>query len=801
MSVIWVKVWYDLWHNKLRTLLVIISIAVGVFAVGATFGMVEQMLPAMDAAHQASLPSHGTMYLNEPVDLDTVIALRKLPGVEGIDPLNAVEVRYKIQPEDKWKKGSILMRAYQDQAYDVLQLKDGVWPADKDLSIERMHSPFYGLEIGDRVIFEIDGKERSLLLTGKLRHPFVPPPSMYDWAWFFSGEEVMELYGIPPGLYTQLKFRASPYSPEQARRVASALKERLAKQGVGVSSTVYQDPEKHWGRVFVDGMSLVTQVLAVVSMLLSAVLVSNTLMAIITQQTNQLGILKAIGGTSFTVTKIYLTGVFIYGLLALCIALPLGSLSSFRLTSWFLGFYNIDYAEFSLTRQAVLFQVLAALAVPLLAALYPILHGAAITVRQAIASYGLGGDFGSSWIDRLVERIGRRFLASYHAMALANTFRRKGRLLLTQLVLVIAGVMFLMVMNLSSSIKATLDAEFGRRDHDAVLTFDELQRADRAIALAERVPGVAHAGTWLVSPATILREGQKSLDAGLGSQLQGVPVDDPLYIPKIVAGRWLAPEDGRAVVLNQDTAEDENIHVGDTITLDLGDLGKDEWQVVGLYRVFLMFGGGFSVDAIYAPGEAVFAATKKTGKASILLVQTDSQAPADVDLTANRVSDVLKENNIEIAAMETMPSLRRTSDTTFSMVVMMLLALAVIVALVGGIGLMGALWISVIERTKEIGVMRSIGAPSRVLLGIFMLEGIIQGLLSWAAAVPIALLVSPAMANALGLAMFSSRLDYQFNLGAVFTWLAIILAVSALASLIPARNATQINVRQSLSYE
>src|SRR3990170_3874370 len=101
MNVLWNKVWFDLWHNKLRTLLVVISIAVGVFAVGVTFGMVEQMLPAMDAAHQATRPSHGTMYLTQPIDLDTVVALKKVPGVADIDPLNAVNIRYKIRPQDE----------------------------------------------------------------------------------------------------------------------------------------------------------------------------------------------------------------------------------------------------------------------------------------------------------------------------------------------------------------------------------------------------------------------------------------------------------------------------------------------------------------------------------------------------------------------------------------------------------------------------------------------------------------------------------------------------------------------------
>jgi putative ABC transport system permease protein len=801
MSVLWNKVWFDLWHNKLRTLLVVISIAVGVFAVGITFGMVEQMVPAMDAAHQASQPSHATLSLAKPISLDAIAALKKIPGVQDIDPINAVEVRYKKRPEDEWSKGSILMRDYENQVYDTLQLKAGVWPEGKHLSIERLHSPFYGIDIGDEVIFEVGKQERTLQVTGRMRHPFVPPPAFADWAWFFSGEEVMELYGIPRGQYTQLKLRATHYTPEHAREVASAVKEQLAKQGVRVFATVYQDPEKHWGRLFIDGMSIVTQILAVISMLLSAVLVSNTLMAIITQQTNQIGILKAIGGKSNTITQVYLAGVVVYGLLALLLALPLGSLAAFKTTSWFLGFYNIDYTDFTLTRRAVILQVLAALAVPVLAALYPILHGATITVRQAIASHGLGGDYGSGWIDRLVEWVGNRFLVSYNAMALANTFRRKGRLVLTQLVLVIAGAMFMMVMSLSSSLKSTMDAEFARRSYDMVLTLEDMQRVDRTSALSETVPGVEHADMWLAAPATILKEGQKSLDAGLGSQLQGIPVDEPLYIPKIEEGRWLQPGDERAIVMNKETAEDENIRVGDTITLDLGDFGEDEWQVVGLYRVFLFFGGGFSVDAIYAPREAVFAATKKAGKGNILMVRTSSHAVEDVEFISNRLGDDLRQNNIKIGQVETIPATRQTSDFGISMIVQMLLVLALIVALVGGIGLMGALWIGVIERTKEIGVMRAIGAVTRTLLGMFILEGMIQGLLSWILAVPLALLVSPLVSNAMGMAIFQSSMDYHFDYWAAFIWLGVILVIAALASLIPALNATRINVRQSLSYE
>jgi len=130
----------------------------------------------------------------------------------------------------------------------------------------------------------------------------------------------------------------------------------------------------------------------------------------------------------------------------------------------------------------------------------------------------------------------------------------------------------------------------------------------------------------------------------------------------------------------------------------------------------------------------------------------------------------------------------------------MMLALSVIVALVGGIALMGALSIGVIERTKEIGVLRALGARSSTILGIFIMEGILQGLLSWLIAIPISWLASPFVANALGHAMFGATLDYQYNWDAVLLWLGIVLGISILASILPARGATRISVRDSLAY-
>jgi putative ABC transport system permease protein len=377
-------------------------------------------------------------------------------------------------------------------------------------------------------------------------------------------------------------------------------------------------------------------------------------------------------------------------------------------------------------------------------------------------------------------------------------FRRKGRLILTQLVLIAAGTMFLMVMSLSSSITATLDGEFARRNYDMFSILYDNQRADRVKAIAQTIPGVEKAELWFTTSVSILKEGQRAKEAGLGAQINGVPADSDVYRPLMVAGRWLEPGDTNVVVMGQDSAKDNGIEVGDTITLDMGKFGTSDWEVIGLYQ--LIFGGSFSSDDLYAPEQAVFDATNKFNEGSLLRVRTTDHGPEfteDVKLTLNTL---YTDRGMDILFSSTNATDRTNADAQFAITTTMLLALAVIMALVGGIGLMGSLSISVVERTREIGVMRAVGARTLTLMGMFVMEGVLQGLFSWAVAVPLSIFVAGAAANAVGQAMFDANLDYSYNYPAVLVWLAVILVISTFASLIPAFNATRVSVRDSLAY-
>ncbi|MCP4424850.1 MAG: ABC transporter permease, partial [Chloroflexi bacterium] len=396
MSVIWDKVWFDLWQRKSRTLLAVMSISAGVFAIGVIFGMVDQLLSAMDTAHQAVAPSHLNLILRQFIDDDTAQSLTKIPGVAGVEALNLTSIRYKTDPDDDWEAGTMVMRAdYEEQIYDWMLLKEGVWPQGGDIGVERITSDYYGIEMGDEVIFDTPGSDRTFRIKGKVRHPFIPPPDFGGNAYFFTDSDGMSKFGFPEGQFVQLLIRVEPYSEDFARDRAAAIKERLAKQDIGVSIVIYQEPEEHWGRQFVLGMTVVLQLLAVVSLLTSVIIVINTMTAVITQQTDQIGVIKAIGGTSGEIARVYLAGVLVYGLLAMLVSLPIGTYSAYAGTRALLTIFNIDYDAFQFSTRAVVYQVLASIAAPLIAALWPVMRGAAISVREAIATYGLGGDFGS----------------------------------------------------------------------------------------------------------------------------------------------------------------------------------------------------------------------------------------------------------------------------------------------------------------------------------------------------------------------------------------------------------------------
>jgi putative ABC transport system permease protein len=133
--------------------------------------------------------------------------------------------------------------------------------------------------------------------------------------------------------------------------------------------------------------------------------------------------------------------------------------------------------------------------------------------------------------------------------------------------------------------------------------------------------------------------------------------------------------------------------------------------------------------------------------------------------------------------------------------VVLLLAMVILIAIVGGLGLAITMSLNVMERTREIGILRSLGAQNGVIRRLVIVEGVIVALISWAIAIPLSIPLAVFLGDALGVSLLATPLDYIFSLPAVFIWLILICIISIIASFIPAQNAATLTIRDTLVYE
>jgi len=799
VSVLRHKVRHDLWHHRRRTLTAILSIAAGLFGVGAIFGMVDRLLVAMDEAHAAVSPSHVNLILRDFVPGTELRQLTAVPGVADVEPAAQLYVRYRTGDDQDWRNGILVVRSdVVEQRMDTLTPVEGGYPADDAWSVERMTRAFHGVEPGEDLTLDALGRTITRPVTGVMRHPFVEPPAFGGRGHFFARD--LAAFGVPAGLFNQLLVTIDPYEEAAARDVAAALRAELAQRGVDVAATLFQSPDAHWGRVFVEGMTVILRLMALLALLLSLFLVTNTFTALLTQQTDQIGVMKALGARRGAVLRVYLSQVLIIGLAALAISLPPALVFADGMTRWFLGLFNIRLNTFQLSPMAVAVQVTAAVLAPLAAALPPVWRASRMSVRAALATYGLGQDYRAGRVDRAVELLAARFLPTPYAVALGNALRRRGRFGFTVATLALAGVMFLIVTSLSDAIYRTLDHEQARQRYDVEVGFDATVEDARFRAAVAGLAAADDTQVWWVRGA-ILWRGETRIDdaAGLGTELVALP-DDPWYRPIIVEGRWLQPGDEHAWVISVGTAERNGLQPGDPLTVDMGPDGRVEGTIVGTYR--RIYGGGFVSEAVYASRPALLERLGGEPRGTRLMLRTGS-ADLDAALRAARtITDALRADGLDPNPYVTRVKLeeRAFADARFSSTTGMLFSLALLVAVIGAIGLSGALSISVAERTREIGVMRALGAGTRSLFGLYLAEGVLQALLAWLLAVPIGWAVAGPLARRMGQAMLETDLDVAFAWWAVGAWLVTMLLIAGLATVLPARQAARTSVRESLAY-
>jgi putative ABC transport system permease protein len=301
-----------------------------------------------------------------------------------------------------------------------------------------------------------------------------------------------------------------------------------------------------------------------------------------------------------------------------------------------------------------------------------------------------------------------------------------------------------------------------------------------------RVEPVAYAGMRRLRP-----DGNESDDIGI----IGTRSDNDLIRATLLEGRWLVPGDQNAVVISTDTLKDESdLAVGDDVVLKYGER-ELTWRIIGIYQ------GGLAPPRGLVNYEYLTSVTRQPRRAGWIQVVTDRHDQATRDRVVRDLNEHFKSAGIRMSGSETIDDVRRIIGSQFGIIVVFLMIMAVLLAVVGGLGLMGTMSINVLERTREIGVLRAIGASNGAVLRIVIAEGVLIGAISWAIGALLALPLSVLLSNAVGVAFLQMPLDFVFSLPGLLIWLGIVVALAALASFLPAWNAARVTVRDVLAYE
>ena len=171
------------------------------------------------------------------------------------------------------------------------------------------------------------------------------------------------------------------------------------------------------------------------------------------------------------------------------------------------------------------------------------------------------------------------------------------------------------------------------------------------------------------------------------------------------------------------------------------------------------------------------------------------------DRMIERLEDAFGAQHIEVVDSWSASEQLDESRASFGLVTTLLLVMVILAAVVGSIGLMSTMSANVVERRREIGVMRAIGAPSLAIVGIFVAEGTTVGVLSWLLSLPFSYPGARLFSDLIGQVILDMPLDFVYSAGGVGLWLGIVVVLSTLASVLPALQATRMSVRETLAYE
>jgi putative ABC transport system permease protein len=811
----WRKVFHDLIDNKGRTLLVVFSIAVGVFSIGVIAGAYQIISNDMSVSYSSNRPANIELRMVN-FDEDVLTSIHNQHAVEEAEGRRVFNIRVRVPGTEKWT--TLDMVAFEDFEKNAINLLIPVegrsMPDKREVLLEHDALQDLDVKLSGLLEFQLpDGSTKTLPVVGIVQDTAAGAGDFLASPYAYITTDTLQYLGQPK-LYNRALVTVSEGGDDisHIRVVGAQLKDKIEKNGAVVIRSRFSQTHEHPLAETLNAILGILMALGILIVFLSSSLIANTLNALLNQHLRHIGVIKLVGGQRRQVFRMYLTLIMAFGILALLIAIPLGGQGAYGLALFIAGEMNFNLLGYRIVPTALVVQILVGLLVPLIAGLVPVLNGSRITVLRALSGVlaedekqPKGGEIASplgarlSWFDWMQVKATRILaMRGIHiprpfVISLRNTFRRKSRLALTLFTLTMGGAIFIAVFN----VRVTLHDYIGQIGKyfvaDVSLDFDKPYRLREIEQMVMNVDGIRHVEGWQFVSGELLDGNGEVLE---NINVFGPPAHSELIEPILVSGRWLRADDVRKLAVSEGTLKYfPDLKPGDFLNLKIE--GREEvWEVIGIFK-FVDREGVLA----YAPYEYVSQMNDLANRSYSFRLVTDRHDRPYQDSKAEELDKYFRVQGFKVRVAQAGRASLDTAVESLDTLVVFLLIMAILTAIVGSMGLTGTMGMNVLERTREIGIMRAIGADDRAVMRTVIAEGAVIGMISFVLAVILSIPFTYLLSTIVSLAVFQSPIDIVFTYMGYAIWLGLVLALSALASILPARNAARLTIREVLAYE
>jgi len=782
--------------------MLVLALAAGVTGLGTMLTTHTLLRREVPRNYLETRPPSASLELND-LDENILASVRARPGIAAAQAASRARFRVEIAPGTWLPLVLYAVQDFNETRIGLLRPMAGAWPPPVGaILLERDALGLANARVGQNLILQNrEGKQFTIPVMGTVHDPSLPAASSGKQVFGFVAADTLKILGDSAGLQTlRILVKDRPMDGDAIEHVARDLALWLGEQGHPVREITIPPPGEHPHQRITNSLTAMMLVFSILTLVLSALLTASMVGGMMSRQVRDIGIMKAVGARTGQIAAIYLTLVLLLGLLATGLGVPLGVAAG----RWFtrlalMRILNFDLLDISQPFWVYLVLVLAGAFLPLLIAAIPIARTVRMTVRstmdqadQGMASYGTRRL--DAWMCRMTQA--HRLVAQ----ALRNSFRRKSRLPFILALLGTAGGLFIGSLNLRGASKAHLEEAARVRHFDVEVTLGKPEREPDILNLLGGLPGVRRVESWPITSAAKARPDglvvKRTYQDGSHNSLSlsAVPTGSSFLGLRLSSGRWLSAGDTDSVVINEAAVTFfPGLKLGDPI--DLSVRGRTvHLRLVGVAHQPM------SAATAYLSSQGFADATGQVGTSKTYRVSATQSHKRDLNSLASQMEQALKRAGIQTSQTITEQVMRRESDGHFDILLAAIIFISILMAGVGAAGLASVLGVNVMERTREFGIMRTIGATPKGILYLVLMEGLFIGFLSWILALILALPLSFALSSFLGNALFGVAFPMVFVPSGALLWLGLVILGTLAASTYPSLLASRLSIRESLTY-